>query len=273
MNIYIQHINSIALPNKYTKWYINLIISKSKLRRYKNKYEYFENHHILPKSLSGADLKENYILLTAREHFILHILLTKMFYGDNKFKMLCAFDYMSKIKNISSRLYSSIKQERSKIDSIKFSGTGNPNFGKKHSNETKIKISQTHTGIKESDETKLKLSKLKSGKKLSQSHCENISKGKKGKPYPIDGIIKRRKTILANGGRSGERAFRAKKYICISPEGIKFNIQGTIQSFCVEHNLNYSNICKYYMNKGKILKCQNKKYLGWEFIMLDKLPT
>ena len=38
---------------------------------------YIENHHILPRSLGGKDTKDNIISLTAREHYIAHLLLAR----------------------------------------------------------------------------------------------------------------------------------------------------------------------------------------------------
>lgn len=40
---------------------------------------YYENHHIIPRSLNGSNSSENLVLLTAREHFICHWLLVKIF--------------------------------------------------------------------------------------------------------------------------------------------------------------------------------------------------
>ena len=40
---------------------------------------YFEIHHIIPKSLGGDNSKGNLVVLTAREHFICHWLLVKMY--------------------------------------------------------------------------------------------------------------------------------------------------------------------------------------------------
>lgn len=74
--------------------------------------EYYENHHIIPKSLGGSDSLENLVLLTAREHFIVHFLLAKHYnkYGSiaQKEKMISAFTQMCRNrhgKRISSRSY------------------------------------------------------------------------------------------------------------------------------------------------------------------------
>ena len=44
---------------------------------------YTETHHIQPLSLGGLDSKENLVELSAREHFIAHKLLFKIYRGTN----------------------------------------------------------------------------------------------------------------------------------------------------------------------------------------------
>lgn len=58
----------------------------------KNLGAYYEKHHIIPKSLGGTNQKHNLAMLTAREHFICHWLLTKMYPAGSadQTKMLCA---------------------------------------------------------------------------------------------------------------------------------------------------------------------------------------
>lgn len=74
------------LDNKYTKLYFKLI-EAAKPRQTEG---YVERHHIIPRSLGGSNDKTNIVRLTAREHYIAHLLLTKMTTGDAKFKMYCA---------------------------------------------------------------------------------------------------------------------------------------------------------------------------------------
>jgi hypothetical protein len=64
------------------------IITSAKTRNIST--EYCEKHHIIPKSLGGDNSKDNLVELTYREHFIRHMLLTKMTIGDDKRKMVCA---------------------------------------------------------------------------------------------------------------------------------------------------------------------------------------
>tara|TARA_Y100000817_G_C16837518_1_gene536421 strand:- start:534 stop:1400 length:867 start_codon:yes stop_codon:yes gene_type:complete len=56
-----------------------------------------------------------------------------------------------------------------------------PLLGKKHSKESKEKMSKSQKGKKASSATKAKLSKMRRGRKLSKTHIENIRKGNIGK--------------------------------------------------------------------------------------------
>lgn len=81
--------------------------NRIKLKKGQKNYVYYEKHHIIPKCLSGTNDKENLVLLTAREHFICHKLLTYI-HKDNR-KIACAFHlmtFMNKRKyGITSRDY------------------------------------------------------------------------------------------------------------------------------------------------------------------------
>lgn len=88
------------IDNKYTKHYWNLINTR-KNRSYAG---YTEKHHIIPRSLGGNNLKDNLVLLTPREHFIAHLLLSKMFTGDEKYKMYYAFN-MILVKSKDNQRY------------------------------------------------------------------------------------------------------------------------------------------------------------------------
>lgn len=103
---------------------------------------YFEKHHIQPKSLGGTNEKENLVKLTAREHFICHWLLIKMYDKGTieRNKMLCALWRMQGINEnhkryINSRVYEKLRIEFaeavSKLTSVSQSGSRNSQFGKK----------------------------------------------------------------------------------------------------------------------------------------------
>jgi len=106
------------IKNKYTKWY-SAIITNCKMRVKPNVYT--ESHHILPRSLGGTDAAENLVHLTAREHFIAHLLLAKMYKGDSGIKMAQAISAMSmqslngKRIRLNSKKYNVVKSLISKI--------------------------------------------------------------------------------------------------------------------------------------------------------------
>jgi hypothetical protein len=117
MNMYAHLIASIAIQNKYTKWYLS-IVSNSKYKE-----GYCEKHHILPKcfKLGGEKDPANIVKLTAKEHFVCHLLLTKMFLDKKKFQMLYACNRMCFKQTIhhkrdyvvSSSVYAMVKSAHS----------------------------------------------------------------------------------------------------------------------------------------------------------------
>lgn len=129
---------------KYSNWYESLI-SKAKFR-YLPLTMYTEQHHVVPRSFGGSDDKSNLVKLTAREHYVAHLLLWKMrFPSTYGSKMSFAFgtfinrfkqEYHSSYK-ITSRIYEQFKKEYSVLMSERMAGEGNHFFGKKHSDETR----------------------------------------------------------------------------------------------------------------------------------------
>ena len=103
---------------------------------------YIEKHHIIPRSLGGTNVSENIVRLTACQHFVCHWLLTKMYEGKAKAKMIHAFYLMSTHKNrrLNSFSYSKIKKEYGKI-------IGDRNR-KGLSEYHRKRISESGTGIK-----------------------------------------------------------------------------------------------------------------------------
>lgn len=67
----------------YTKIYASIVLraqaERTERLALKKQGKYFEVHHIIPKSFGGVNDDLNLALLTAREHFICHWLLVKMY--------------------------------------------------------------------------------------------------------------------------------------------------------------------------------------------------
>ena len=165
--------------NKYETWYNNII------NRARNRVieDYAELHHIVPRSLGGTDNSTNLVSLTAREHFICHILLTKFTTGQDRNKMLHAVMIM-KGKNkqqsryFNSRLYETVRQAYAEKRSLDQQGTGNSYYGKKHSDKTRAKISAAKKG---------KSIPWNKGVARTDEEKRNISNACKGQPSPKKG--------------------------------------------------------------------------------------
>lgn len=125
--------SAMYLQNKYTRWYYQ-IINNAKLRQSTG---YTEKHHIIPRSLGGSNGKDNIVALTAREHFLCHLMLTRMTISNAKKKMVLAVFYLTgrgkaernnKIK--SSRTYEILRTIVSQTASQQHKGRKRPRRSK-----------------------------------------------------------------------------------------------------------------------------------------------
>lgn len=91
----------IFIDNKYTKWYYAIIDHALK----RENSGYTEKHHIIPLSLSGNNKKSNIVILTPREHFVCHLLLTRMTTGNGIYKMKYALSMIVNVNNIGGGRY------------------------------------------------------------------------------------------------------------------------------------------------------------------------
>ena len=124
------------LDNKYTKWYFKLIATAQN----RDISGYVERHHIIPRSLSGSDDISNIVKLTAREHFICHLLLVKMTVGQHKELMKFAVGKFIQVSKAQERTFTSweYKKIRETISEVR--------SGRKHSDETRKKLSEKRKG-------------------------------------------------------------------------------------------------------------------------------
>ena len=73
---------------------------------------YFETHHIVPKCMDGDNTKENLVFLSAREHFIVHILLVKIYPHDKSLLYACNRLIGDKRENrTNGKTYESLKRQ------------------------------------------------------------------------------------------------------------------------------------------------------------------
>jgi hypothetical protein len=159
------------IQNKYKKWY-DSIIAQATIRT--TTLSYSEDHHIIPRSLGGTNDSSNIVNLSAREHFICHMLLTKCTTGTDRHKMLYAANMMSQIARDyqhrytpTSRLYEMLKKEFGRIHSERL-------LGRKLTDEHKAKISEAGKGRVASKETIQKRTEKTTGKKRTFEQKETM---------------------------------------------------------------------------------------------------
>lgn len=226
----------------YLKVYCNLIRKAEKRGYIKKKAKeqgiYVEGYHIFPVSIFGKN--DRIVYLTAREHYIAHFLLEKIYTkrcGNSNWKtkkMIYAFWAMNNQKNnLQPRYFNSILYEDAKI---KFN-----NIAKKykHTEETKKKISE----------------KLKN---LGVNH-----------PSRNNEIWKKKKQeYMKNNNPMNNPEYIKKlckfKYKLISPEGDIF-IVDNIRKFCRENNLGHSPM--FAMISGR--KKSYKNWTGKKVFLID----
>lgn len=121
------------------KLHYDKLVERAKNR---NLNGYIEKHHIIPRSLGGTDANDNIVELTAREHFIAHLLLIKI--HPNKMKLVFALNMMC-VEGLTqhrshNRMYGWLKEKFSKTMSEAQTGKNNSQFGTKwiHSDDLKI---------------------------------------------------------------------------------------------------------------------------------------
>jgi len=176
--------DTIFVNNKYKRWYISIIENRVN----NMPQEYFERHHIVPKCIR-KDLSKNpnnIIKLTAKEHFICHLLLTKFTIGKYKSKMCAALLSMIRVNPYQNRKFTSgyyeLVRKTYKTSAI----------GRTHTEETKKKISESNKGRvspnkgnkyggARTPEAKNKISEKKKGVALTEEHKKKLSQIKIGK--------------------------------------------------------------------------------------------
>ncbi len=145
--------------NKYTKCYYNII------RKASNRINvgYVEIHHIVPRSMGGSDEVSNLIKLTAREHFVCHLLLTKMVNGQYRYKAIKAAQMLAIVSGpgqprykVTSRIYKFLMEQNLEISNEtrermglsqkrRFAMTEGTFKNKKHTEETLKKLRKPKT--------------------------------------------------------------------------------------------------------------------------------
>lgn len=201
--------SAMYLDNKYTITYNN-IINKAKSRVLDG---YGEHHHIIPKSLGGTDFKENLVKLTAREHFICHLLLTKMVTGNAKRSMTFAvwsltnLDH-SKVKGrykVTSHRYEILKKACAKASSDLHKGKVVSVETKKKQSDFRKGKQSTFKGKKQPESAKKLLAEHRSKPCISPSGERFSSTKEAGIAYNMSGVAIRGNIQRGKSGWRYER--------------------------------------------------------------------
>jgi hypothetical protein len=138
---------------------------------------YIERHHVIPKCLGGSNAKQNIVRLTPEEHYVSHQLLVKLYPGN--IKLLWAASNMTgatqKMPGRKNKLYGWLRRK------LREGMTG-----RIVSEETRALLRQQRhvsgmQGKKHSEETKAKMSAAAKGRKKSPEHCAALSASFTGK--------------------------------------------------------------------------------------------
>lgn len=160
----------IFINNKYTRWYFRII----ETARNSSFIGYTERHHIVPKSLGGSNTKDNVVRLSARQHFVCHLLLIKMTSVSDQVKMIYAARHMSichrkEHYRVTSITYERLKRQAS--ESMRGNTRGASNKGKKRTLEQRKRMMGGSGNTKpRSAETRRKSSLAKMGNKYGLGH-------------------------------------------------------------------------------------------------------
>jgi hypothetical protein len=226
---------------------------------------YTEKHHINPKCLIGYD---DYctVKLTAKEHFVCHHLLTKMYPENSKlhyaFWAMCNQKALGRNYKLTSKIYAIAKENHSKHMSKLFSGIPltektkqkmcKPRNNTENMKNPKSESHKINNGLSRRKYTpttkvcpyceKEWLASLYSdfSKKYCSSSCYFSSK--KGKPVILSSESRQKVTAKLKNRKQSEETVQArikkleKTYMITKPNGEILCIKGLIQ-FCKENQL------------------------------------
>lgn len=180
------------------KYIYDRLILRCKNREKPNIYT--ERHHIVPRCMNGGNSDVNLVFLTAKEHFVAHHLLCKIYPANPK--LWFAFNAMvhwnsentkwrEDVVKLTAFEYEQLKIRRSALISKLMTGRHVSNetreklriasTGRIKTDETKRKLSVSNKKVKHSPEWNRKVSEGLKCYKCTSEHAKHISEAKKGR--------------------------------------------------------------------------------------------
>lgn len=200
------------------------------------KETYGEVHHIWPRSLGGGSDAENLVRLTAKEHYIAHHLLSKIFLDCRE--MIIAFNLMcgtigAKGVYVGPKIYAEARENAAKAQSELMRG-------KPKSAEHRAAMSKAKRGASHSDATRAKMSAAKRGEKNYWY----------GRHHSAESLEKNRESQLG----SNNSRYDLTQYIFQHPEhGERICTQYELRTEC---GLNKSHL-------SNLVQGKRKSHKGW----------
>lgn len=149
-------------------WHTDVYLAIVQRAKERKPEGYIEWHHIVPKCMDGSNDATNIVALTAREHFVCHLLLIRMAPAEYRAKLVYAAWQQSrpsknKTVKVTNRVYAYLREQMS----ISYTGRKRAPF----SEEWKANMSKRATGEKNN----------MFGKKHRTESIDKMSASKKGK--------------------------------------------------------------------------------------------
>lgn len=220
---------------------------------------YTEVHHILPRSLGGDNSKKNLVRLTAREHFICHLLLTRI-HKDSRVayaKMLKAFMMMlncREYKGTTSKVYAKERVEFSRHKSLEQAGEGNSQFGSKW-------VTHLETGeVRKLGKGKILPANYRLGKNRLTKNCQECAT--KFILMPFRSAVIFCSTRCSSQARSRQRVGRSltSQTILLDDQG---NVYQSVKECAAHYRKNVETV-RLWVKLGKLLKLERNQDLTTE---------
>ena len=271
-----------SIKSKYLNWYVSLVsaalIRTLDFTNHTDKKKHIgttlgsvEGHHILPRCLCSSEQlkdKDNICYLTAREHFVAHLLLCKLFSGTTKHKMQFAISRFyqnanGQVRKLTSLEYSLLRSEYAKARS--YDSLNMPE-------STRDKISNT---VKQRY-AEGSYDKFERTSKFLNASIRNINAARSCEAYKEPRIAKIRDSLKGKRGSSSRgykglyvTPFGSFESSCLAAEAIGVTAN-TIVNMCVKRNLlplgTTKKVTKYWPN-AQIGKTPFEQ--GWYFVNKD----
>lgn len=265
---------------EYEKLYEKIIAKAKSENRKKGEGIYYEEHHIKPRSIFPELINDpdNKVLLTAREHYFCHQLLTKIYAeGEAHKKMISALWFLTHDKQnktkISSREYERLREEHAKLLSEDMKGNtygfqkgkASPMKGKKTGKHPwnyglKMKTPEEYAETKERAKERDKARRYKTPEQRAQIEKERIEKISK----TMKGVKKSEKTIEKMRNAKREQARKSSKSIRCINTGEIFEC---LQDICEKYPfLGKNHIRACCLGQRRSTGTLNGEKMKWEYV-------